>query len=558
MRKIAIIIFLVSLCSSCQPAALAQNAGTTGFDFLKIGVMPRPISMGQSFVAVSNDIAACYWNPAGLGDISKRQLSFVASQWLLDMNYYYFSFISPTKSGALGLSVGMFSYGDIEGYDLDGGLTGNFTGYDGLVKVSWGRKISPGLLVGANLKYVTEQIDKNAGGYDESALTFDLGGLIKTKYEGLSLGANIQNIGTGLVRSSIPLPLNLKLGLAYQGKHNRNPFLLTSDVNMPSGQSPHFGIGFEYSLRDFLKLRTGIRFVSEGYGLITAGLGLHTNVFTLDFAYTPYRDFGNTFHVGITLGFPRSQVEKKADIAGMLKRGKDFYKSEEYAKALEEFNQVLRKDPNNEEALQNLKATMADIETKGKEASLAKEPQAEAYFNLGKSLFDQKNYEESIPNLEKALALLPNHKKSQEYLERSKFEVEKAKRLKIEEAKSKGLEYYRSGLEKFNTENYKGAIADLTQALSFDPEFERARDLLSRAEEKQKALQPVNEKQRLLDSYRAMQRGLKYLKNYQYLKAQEEFKKVLELIPNHENATKRLKQAEKLHQDYLKKQKRTE
>ena len=48
------------------PVLGAQRTGMAAAQFLKIGVGARAAGMGESFVAVSNDASALYWNPAGI------------------------------------------------------------------------------------------------------------------------------------------------------------------------------------------------------------------------------------------------------------------------------------------------------------------------------------------------------------------------------------------------------------------------------------------------------------------------------------------------------------
>ena len=55
------------LFSTLTPAsAINPNAGTTGFNFLKIGVGTRAAALGGAYAAVSGNIEASAWNPAGL------------------------------------------------------------------------------------------------------------------------------------------------------------------------------------------------------------------------------------------------------------------------------------------------------------------------------------------------------------------------------------------------------------------------------------------------------------------------------------------------------------
>jgi len=60
----------------------AETDGTKGAAFLKLGQGARAIGMGESFVAVGDDVNALFWNPAGIARIKERQLTFMYSDWL--------------------------------------------------------------------------------------------------------------------------------------------------------------------------------------------------------------------------------------------------------------------------------------------------------------------------------------------------------------------------------------------------------------------------------------------------------------------------------------------
>ena len=54
----------------------AESIGTSGADFLEIGVGSRALSMGEAFTAETNDINSIYFNPAGIATLKYPILSF--------------------------------------------------------------------------------------------------------------------------------------------------------------------------------------------------------------------------------------------------------------------------------------------------------------------------------------------------------------------------------------------------------------------------------------------------------------------------------------------------
>ncbi|MFH1361224.1 MAG: PorV/PorQ family protein [bacterium] len=541
-NKIVIIVFLFFLSGIfCRPASLAQSAGTTGFDFLKMGTYPRPLSLGESFVAVSGDPAALYWNPAGLAPIDRRQFSFTTSTWLLDMKHYSLGFIVPSRIGVLGFSMGMFSYGNIAGYDVGGSPTGDLGGYDGLLNLSWGRKIKEFLYLGASLKYITEKI----GPYSASGLALDLGSIVNTPFSGLSLGLNLQNIGGSLkfINEATPLPLNCKLGLAYQKVFRNDSLLFTSDINFSPGQRASWGAGLEYTLRNFLSLRSGLSFLQSGGSAMTAGLGLQTEVFNLDLAFTPYQDIGNVYHLGITLDFLPSDKELKAkrqeEIVYNLAAGRNYLSRQEYLKAVDEFNKVLSVDSDNIEALKYLKQAIAGIEAE-------KELRQQRAFQLA----EQKQKEEEQVKVKTAkeaeLARLTEQKRAEEISRQQQAEA--ARLAKEGEAK----EYYGAAQGLLEAEEYDAALGQINKALDVWPDYTVAQSLGREIVARKKAKAVAEAEGARLAKQRAREAALLAMKEATLQLEKKQQEAALQKVREAEAVRLAEQQQEKIEQEKLK------
>ena len=86
MNRFFIYISFVIFIFACIPAAadntdIHENAGTRAMTFLKIGVGAEAIGMGESHVAVTDDLYASYWNPAGLAKLQRPQLALMHNEW---------------------------------------------------------------------------------------------------------------------------------------------------------------------------------------------------------------------------------------------------------------------------------------------------------------------------------------------------------------------------------------------------------------------------------------------------------------------------------------------
>ncbi|NMB65229.1 MAG: hypothetical protein GYA16_10230, partial [Spirochaetes bacterium] len=58
------LIILLLFIFTSQYTYAAGSGGTSGADFLEIGVGSRPLGMGEAFTAEVGDVNAIYYNPA--------------------------------------------------------------------------------------------------------------------------------------------------------------------------------------------------------------------------------------------------------------------------------------------------------------------------------------------------------------------------------------------------------------------------------------------------------------------------------------------------------------
>ncbi|MFH1563557.1 MAG: PorV/PorQ family protein [Nitrospirota bacterium] len=294
---------------------MAGSPGSKGAVFLKLGQGARANAMGESFVAVADDINALYWNPAGIAQIKERQATFMYSDWLEEIKYNYLAYIHPTQimGGIMGGAVTLLDSGSIDKYgdDPDGvgplkpPKLGTFDGKDIAVSVSYAKEMMPNCSLGATVKYIQMKID----GKKSTGFGLDVGCLYKPKVENLTLGAVVQNFGPKLgafVSEKDSLPLNFKVGGAY--KLLDKALTLALDINFPSDNDTNFNLGGEYWIKEMVAIRAGYKTLTKdalkssdltfGAGFKMPGTG-----FGLDYAYCDYDDLGDTHRVSLMTKF---------------------------------------------------------------------------------------------------------------------------------------------------------------------------------------------------------------------------------------------------------------
>ena len=94
-KKISILLILIILsfvsAQNLFPILGGQRAGTSVFTFLNIGVSARAVGMGESVVAINQDAASIYYNPAIIAQLEDTEVSISQIKWPAGINYDYFS-----------------------------------------------------------------------------------------------------------------------------------------------------------------------------------------------------------------------------------------------------------------------------------------------------------------------------------------------------------------------------------------------------------------------------------------------------------------------------------
>ena len=102
MRRFALFLLLAALIAAA-PAGATTKVGTSAAQFLKIGAGCRAAALGGAYVAIANDAAALYWNPAGLARLDHNELLLMHADWLAETNYNFGGVVMNFGGNALGV-----------------------------------------------------------------------------------------------------------------------------------------------------------------------------------------------------------------------------------------------------------------------------------------------------------------------------------------------------------------------------------------------------------------------------------------------------------------------
>lgn len=282
------------------PSLLFAQAkvGTTGAQFLELGVSARAMGMAEAFTAVSDDISSVYYNPAGLTALLGREAMFTYIKMPADITYGFMGVGLPLESvgGVIGVGAyGLFSGDMIERTYEQGTYEGTgrkFQAQDVALSVGYGRYLTDRFSIGVNVKYVGEYFHD----YTSNGWSADVGTSYDTGYRGFKIAMVITNFGPDLkfIDKAYPLPINFKFGASINLLQNQSHLVrFAAEGSHPSDNLEKYNAGVEYAFKDRFILRAGSRFNYDSDGL-TFGGGLRVpfgqeNELRFDYAY---QDFG--------------------------------------------------------------------------------------------------------------------------------------------------------------------------------------------------------------------------------------------------------------------------
>lgn len=298
--------------------------GTTAAQFLKLGVGSRAIALGGTFVALSNDLSALYWNPSGLASLQGSAVQLARTDYLAGVSYNFAAFgTSLGSTGTLAASLIFLDSGSMQVRTASQpeGTGEEFDVQNLALQLSYGRALTDRFMIGGTLKFIQETIWHSSA----SALAFDIGLLFTTPYDRLRLGAvmanfgpkmqlsgrdilfsedpspigegNVEIVNAEFLMEEHPLPLIFRLGLAWDAISTADhTIVLMTDAAHPNDNSEYINVGAEYDFRNLIALRVGYRnmFEEDGEKGLTFGAGLDLRIdksLKVGFDYA-YADFG--------------------------------------------------------------------------------------------------------------------------------------------------------------------------------------------------------------------------------------------------------------------------
>lgn len=276
-----------------------QKVGGAAGQYLKIGVGGRGTGMAGAYGALTNDLTAIHWNPAGLADIKDIAVNFSHTFWFAGFNHSFAALAMPIGENFTA-AASFVSFGKdeipITTLDFPEGTGNTYSYNDMAIGLTFSGYLTDQFSFGFNFKYLSSSL----ASLGSNGLAFDVGTMYQTGIQGIRLGFALSNLSTSqtytgvdlqtskelveqlysseidaqFVASEFNVPLIFRAGVAGDiWSQEEHKLIGEADFIIASDTPDQYAFGVEYTWNDFLCARTGYKFGSDQFGF-AAGLGI--------------------------------------------------------------------------------------------------------------------------------------------------------------------------------------------------------------------------------------------------------------------------------------------
>ncbi len=290
--------------------AVDPNAGTVGFDFLRVVPTAREAALGGATAGLGEGPMAPWYNPAHavLAGGPRAQLSYNGYVAGIHIgSAAYAQSVGPDRG--VGLSVVYLNSGTMKRTDPQGNEQGTYGASYADVSFNGAMRAGGLFTVGAGLQGLYGSIDT----FFTIALAGNVGATFEVPVEeltGLTIGASARNVGyqvKAFQEGRDPMPVEFTVGLGYSPNASVNVML---DVAKPLDNRILVRGGIEGWVADLLVLRAGYNSLGQdlksGGGEdilagVSAGLGIRYRGYQVDYCFVPMVELGPTHRFSLSL-----------------------------------------------------------------------------------------------------------------------------------------------------------------------------------------------------------------------------------------------------------------
>jgi len=288
--------------------SIDPNAGTTGFDFLRIPPTAREAAMGSAAIGNAGSPASFWYNPAhSLGTESPRAqigyLNYIAGIHSGSVAYNQ----QLSEKQGIGAAIDYLNSGTMKRTNERDEELGTFGVSYACLNISGAMNVAPGLGVGLGAQGLYGSIDT----FFSLGLAGNVGATYELPVTGLRAGLVVCNLGyqvKAFQTGRDPMPVDFGIGLGYEPSPS---LTLGLDVHKPIDDRINVRFGIEGRVADILVIRGGYSSLgsdwtsgggSDVLAGLTTGLGFRYRGYELDYCFIPMVELGMAHRISLSFG----------------------------------------------------------------------------------------------------------------------------------------------------------------------------------------------------------------------------------------------------------------
>ncbi|MFA5556751.1 MAG: type IX secretion system protein PorQ [Flavobacteriaceae bacterium] len=217
IKKPLFIFFLL-----CNLWGFGQVGGQSVYQFMNMMTSPRQAALGGKVITIYDyDVNQAIFNPATINPDMDNQLAANYGNYFGEVSYgtgaYAYTWDRHVQTFHAGVSY--VNYGNFEGRDEYGNLTGDFTGSEAALSFGYAYNIPwTDIYLGTNLKLISSTLES----YHSFGAAIDVGAIYIDEDNDINIALAIRNVGmqiTTYAGTNEKLPLEIIAGISQELDH---------------------------------------------------------------------------------------------------------------------------------------------------------------------------------------------------------------------------------------------------------------------------------------------------------------------------------------------------
>lgn len=206
----------------CNLWGFGQVGGQSVYQFMNMMTSPRQAALGGKVITIYDyDVNQAIFNPATINPDMDNQLAANYGNYFGEVSYgtgaYAYTWDRHVQTFHAGVSY--VNYGNFEGRDEYGNLTGDFTGSEAALSFGYAYNIPwTDIYLGTNLKLISSTLES----YHSFGAAIDVGAIYIDEDNDINIALAIRNVGmqiTTYAGTNEKLPLEIIAGISQELDH---------------------------------------------------------------------------------------------------------------------------------------------------------------------------------------------------------------------------------------------------------------------------------------------------------------------------------------------------